>query len=366
VRGHYTPMGHIGKGPAYMDADVNNWSLVDEEHIPPSVDQPKYGTTPTPPLGRAGQSMKTPSPPNTTPRKFSPPPSHLLRTTSPQLVHDDSEWVKWDKRNKVDEFGCKIVEGTEIRPPSRHLPIRHFPGNTKSPQKVDPTTVLIRKSSQKHPLLPRVVHATRINTPSPPPRAISPVVSPNNSSQPWATQGGFGVQIVHHAPSNNLSEAALTAFSNQKSKLRTLRPNTLDIPIASAWQGAGRPGSCSYDSSMSVQDGSRESLVLNKLDTVPDADEEEHEEDFDLPIERPSMDTDRPEAGNEGKRPVSRGADGGVEASKTELPVSRPGSRPRSREKRGLTIERLGSLKRPVSASGRIPISWVGSGDPCV
>jgi hypothetical protein len=258
----------------------------------------------------------------------------------------------------TDAFGCKVdFSGGAATPFANKLNQNSLPGRNVSPQRNNSTNILGRNSltcapvrkksaagptrmhSQNNNLLPRVLHATRMNTPSPPPgqppRTNSPVVAPNNSSQSWASNPlSSQPQQLGNLQLNNLSEEALTAFTRKTEP--QIRPDTLDLAIASAWRETG-----SHNSSLSVMDGSRESLVL-KLDTIRDGDEDEGNESesgsFDLPVQRPSM-----------QRSGSRGP------FKTR---SRPASilRPSSAQESPTT----GRMYSHGNPTGLIPITWIG------
>jgi hypothetical protein len=264
----------------------------------------------------------------------------------------------------TDAFGCKVVPSSRAGTPSGSVLNRNIPPvRTLSPQRAkaaripsrnnsafsvgrtSPTSApvrnqssngpIIRLQSQKKTALPRVLHATRMNTPSPPPghpRTMSPVVAPNNSSQPWALNpfSSQQHQQLNNLQLNNLSDEALTALT-RKQEPQT-RPDTLDLAIANAWRETN-----SHNSSLSVNDGSRESLVL-KLDTIEDEGHVSDSRSFDLPVQRPSI-----------ERPNSRET---LKAGSRPTSVRRPNS-----AKESLTLSQSFSRGNPM---GLIPITWIG------
>lgn len=263
----------------------------------------------------------------------------------------------------TDAFGCKVVPSSRAATPLVTNSIAHLQGRDVSPIRTNLATKFVSGNNTMIPLLgnsstnmptitrstieparmrslktalPRVLHATRMNTPSPPPigqppHTKSPVVAPNNSSQSWASSTNSPHrQRLSNLQANNFSDEALIAHMQQRNPQP--RPDTLDLAIPSAWREKH-----SHSSSLAAMDGSRESLVL-KLDTISDGDESQGQVSdtgsFDLPVQRPG----------------SRG---------TLQIVSRPASKRRSNSvKDASTNGRVYSRGNPT---GLIPISWIGS-----
>jgi hypothetical protein len=268
----------------------------------------------------------------------------------------------------TDAFGCRIFSSSRaVTPSGSNFNKAHLPRRNVSPQRANPAVIVTRNSSaiafgsssptgtsarnksttgptrmesQKKNTLPCVLHATRMNTPSPPlgqtPRTKSPVVAPNNSSQPWASISfNSHIQQLSNLQLNNLSDEAPTAFTRKREP--QTRPDTLDLAIASAWRGPG-----SHNSSLAVMDGSRESLVL-KLDTIADGDEDQgytsESGSFDLPVQRPGAERS--------------GSQGALKTESRPTSVLRPNSAIES-----ATFGRVYSRGNPT---GLIPITWIGS-----